>query len=118
MGHLKSLNGWPPIMRILLDESMPRPLAKELAGHQVSTVVQCGWGGITNGALLALAAGCFDVFITGDQNLRYQQNLTKLPITVVVLATGNDMKSLRPIIPRLLAQLPTLPPRTLMELHP
>lgn len=105
-------------MRILLDESMPRRLALELAGHQVSTVAKCGWGGIKNGELLALASGSFDVFVTGDQNLQYQQNLNKLPIAVVVLATRNNLDSLRPLVPRLLALLDVLSPRTLVELRP
>lgn len=66
-------------MRILLDESLPRRLSQTLAEHAVSTVVEAGWSGIQNGKLLALAAEQFDVFITADQNLQYQQNLATLP---------------------------------------
>jgi len=105
-------------MRIRLDESLARRWANELIGHQVSKVVKCGWGGILNGALLGLAANDFDVFITGDQNLRYQQNLAALPIAVIVLATRNNMESLRPLIPRLLTELSAVRPCTLIELRP
>jgi hypothetical protein len=63
-------------MRILLDECVPRRLARELAGHDVRTVPEMGWSGKRNGELLQLMAGQgFEVFLTVDQNLRYQQNL-------------------------------------------
>ncbi|WP_043479588.1 DUF5615 family PIN-like protein [Janthinobacterium sp. HH01] len=104
-------------MRILLDESLPRRFAAELLGHQVQTVVACGWGGAKNGQLLALAASAFDALITGDRNMQYQQNLNKLPIAVVVLATAdNHLDSLRKLVPKLLNVLTNLPPRTLIEL--
>jgi hypothetical protein len=64
-------------MKIILDENMPRPLKNHLVGHILTTVQQEGWGGIANGELIALIDGVFDVFITSDQNLRYQQNLKK-----------------------------------------
>ena len=58
-------------MRILLDESLPRRLGFELAGHDVSTVQQAGWTGLKNGELLRQAKGQFDVLVTGDQNIQY-----------------------------------------------
>ena len=67
-------------MRILLDEDVPRRLGSLLIGHQSSTVPQSGWAGIKNGKLLALAATRYDVFITMDQNIEFQQNLATLPI--------------------------------------
>lgn len=66
-------------MRILLDEDLPRRLAAILAGHEVSTVQRSGWTGIKNGKLLGLAAAEFDVFLTMDGNLEFQQNLATLP---------------------------------------
>jgi hypothetical protein len=60
-------------MRLLLDESLPKKLRASLPGHSVSTVVEMGWGGTKNGALLALASSQFDAFLTADQNLPYQQ---------------------------------------------
>ena len=60
-------------MRLLLDECVPARLQRALPSHQVSTVTQEGWSGFKNGKLLALAAARFDVFITVDKNLPYQQ---------------------------------------------
>jgi len=60
-------------MRILLDESLPHDLAALILGHHVSTVRDEGWTGVKNGKLLALAATKFDVFITADRNLEFQQ---------------------------------------------
>jgi hypothetical protein len=84
-------------MRILLDESLPRTLRAELLEHSVKTVVEMGWSGIKNGELLRRAADRFDVFVTADQNLPYQQNLSALPVSVVVLAARtNRIEALRP----------------------
>jgi hypothetical protein len=60
-------------MRVLLDECVPRALRKELPGHEVKTVAEAGWAGVKNGELLELAARQFDVFLTVDRNLEYQQ---------------------------------------------
>lgn len=96
-------------MRILLDESLPRKLGFALTGHHVRTVQQMGWSGLVNGKLLAAATGQFEVLVTGDQNMRYQQNAEQLSISVVVLvAPNNKVESFLPMIPRLeetLAQL-------------
>jgi predicted nuclease of predicted toxin-antitoxin system len=101
-------------MRILLDESLPSELKTELQGHDVLTVQEAGWSGLSNGELLARAAGKFDVFVTADQNLQYQQNLAALPVAVVVLvARSNRMQDLRPLLPDLLNRLPKLPARAL-----
>jgi hypothetical protein len=104
-------------MRILLDESLPKELKTELPGHNVRTVQETGWSGVKNGELLVLAAARFDVFITADQNLRYQQNLSVLPIAVVVfVAKNNRIDTLRPLMPDLIASLATLPARTLVQI--
>jgi len=57
------------------------------------TAQACGWGGIKNGELLRLAEGQFDLFITSDQNLRYQQNLTESAIRILELSS-NDLRRL------------------------
>jgi hypothetical protein len=75
-------------MRILLDESLPIELRSEIPGHIVRYVRELGWSGLKNGELLARAAPLFDVFLTADQNLEYQQNLDTLPIAVVVLVAS------------------------------
>lgn len=62
-------------MRVILDECLPRRLGLELTGHSVSTVPQAGWAGISNGKLLPLIAGNYDVFLTVDKNLPAQQKI-------------------------------------------
>ncbi len=87
-------------MRLLLDECVPKRLKRELLGHEVQTVQDMGWAGIENGALLKLADGQFDALLTVDQGIEYQQNLSGLRITVVVmLAASNDVDDLRPLLP-------------------
>jgi len=87
-------------MRILLDEDLPRRLTSMLVGHNVSTVQRSGWTGIKNGKLLGLAAAEFDVFLTMDRNLEFQQNLAALPIAVLVVeAVSNRMEHLVPMVP-------------------
>src|ERR1051325_2049570 len=76
-------------MRILLDECVPWPMHKILRGHSCSTVQGQGWGGIKNGELLQRAEGEFDLFITSDQNIRYQQNLTGRRIAILELSTND-----------------------------
>lgn len=103
-------------MRILLDESLPRPLAGALRGHEVSTVSNESWTSLTNGELLRRAAEKFDVLLTADQNLEFQQNLTTLPIAVVLLvAESNRLESLEPLVPDVLTALNTLKPGTLLR---
>ena len=70
------------MMRILLDECIDRRLVRDLVGHEVKTAPQMGWSGVKNGQLLALAAVEFDVFITVDRNLSFQQNLPKFDSAV------------------------------------
>jgi hypothetical protein len=102
-------------MRVVLDECLPRRLTRELPGHDARTVQQMGWSGISNGKLLSLMRGQFDAFITVDSNLAYQQNLSALPVAVVVLrAPSNKIEDLRPLLPRLLATLAVLKPGQLL----
>ena len=91
-------------MKILLDECIDRRLARELKGHTVKTVPQMGWAGIKNGRLLAAAEKEFDVFVTVDRNLSFQQHLPKFNIAVLVLrARSNRLSDLRPLVPAILA---------------
>ena len=104
-------------MRILLDESLPKELQSELPDHDVRTVQEMGWSGLRNGELLARSVNQFDIFLTADQNLRYQQNLAALPVAVAVLvAKSNRIEDLRPLIPELLKSLAGLRPRTLVQI--
>ena len=75
-------------MKILFDQGAPAPLRRALSQHDVKTAFECGWDELENGALLSVAeADGFEVFITTDQNLRYQQTLAQRRIAVVVLNT-------------------------------
>ena len=75
-------------MKILLDECTPHVLKKLLTGFEIKTVQDQGWSGATNGALLRLAERQFDVFITSDQNLKYQQNLAGRQLAIIQLPTN------------------------------
>jgi len=103
-------------VRILLDESLPRPLGSLLTGHEVSTVRDESWTSLTNGELLRRAAERFDVIVTADQNLEFQQNLKTLPIAVVVMmADSNRLESVEPLVPEVLEALKILKPKTLVR---
>jgi Domain of unknown function (DUF5615) len=87
------------VRRVLLDENLPRLLKRELSGYQVRTVAEVGWAGIKNGKLLRLAEAEFDVFVTADQNLSYQQPLTSFELAIVVLrARTTKLEDLLPLI--------------------
>jgi predicted nuclease of predicted toxin-antitoxin system len=101
-------------MRILLDEDLPRRLGTLLTGHESSTVPRSGWSGVKNGKLLALAATKFDVFLTMDQNIEFQQNLSTLPIAILVIeALSNRMEHLEPLVPDILKELNHIPTKSL-----
>ena len=96
-------------MRLLLDECVPKRLRRELSGYDVQTVREAGWAGLKNGALLRAADGSFDALITVDQGIVYQQNLSGLRISLVVIAAAsNDIDDLRPQVPSVRAALATL----------
>ena len=98
-------------MRVLLDECVDWRLSRHMVGHEVKTARQMGWSTVKNGELLTLAAGQFDVFVTVDRNLAFQQNLTTLPIAVIVLgARTNRLADLIPLVPRLLDAIGSAPP--------
>jgi hypothetical protein len=103
-------------VRVLLDESLPRPLANQIVGHDTRTVSQMKWTSLGNGALLKQAATAFDVLLTADQNIEFQQNLATLPLAVVVLvADSNRLESLEPLVPAVLQALEDIPPKTLVR---
>ncbi len=95
-------------MKILLDESLPRKIRNDFStGHEVFTVRDQGWLGKKNGELLTLMVEAkFNLFITVDRNLRYQQNLEQLPFTIIILwAKDNRRATLSPLIPRIFERL-------------
>ena len=100
-------------MRVLFDEQIPVDFALHLTGHVVRTVRDCGWTGLTNGALLDQAAGLFDAFVTLDRKLERQQRLEGRRFGVVLLrARSTRMQDLLPLVPALLAALEDLAPGT------
>ena len=100
-----------PALRVLLDECLDRRLRKEFPGHIVRTVPEVGWAGLTNGVLLGRAEKAFDVFVTVDRNLTFQQDVSRFKIAILVLhASSNRAEDLRRLIPRAL--------RALAYLHP
>lgn len=99
-------------MRVLLDEGVPRKLKWRFAAHHaVSTVHERGWDGTRNGALLRAAAAAFDVLVTVDKRLRYQQNVAAFDIAVLVLdARGTTYADLLPLMPAVERALTTIEP--------
>lgn len=103
-------------MRILLDESVPERLGDLLHGHAWSSVRREGWAGLKNGKLLATAAVSFELLLTADKNMEFQQNLTALPMAVVVMrARSNRVEDLTRVVPAVLLALQHLQPRTLVK---
>ena len=101
-------------MRILLDENLDWRLKRGLPGHTVKSVPLIGWAGVKNGELLARASQNFDVLVTMDNSLPKQQNLKKHAIAVIGLkAPSNRLADTRPLMPQLLAVLPTAKPHTI-----
>jgi hypothetical protein len=93
-------------MKVLLDECIDCRLAREFVGYEVKTVPQTGWAGVKNGQLLSLAEAKFDVFITVDRNLSFQQNLPQFNMAVIVLqASSNRLADLKSLAPKVLAIL-------------
>jgi hypothetical protein len=91
-------------MRVLLDECVDWRLLREMTDHDVRTVKQLGWEHVKNGKLLQLAAAHFDVFVTVDSNLPYQQNVEDLDLAVIILrGRTTRLPDLRPLLPRLRA---------------
>ena len=104
-------------MKILLDHCVPKRLRKSLPSHDVKTAREMGWEGLRNGNLLAAAATLFDVVLTVDQNIKREQNLRGLPISVVVLiARSNRLADLVPFARAIQETLDRLVPRTLVEI--
>lgn len=104
-------------MNIILDECLPRQLAKALAKYHVKTVQDMGWSGVKNGKLLALIAQSeYHVFVTADQNLQYQQNLESSPICIVVLKLSSlRFADIQPLIPQLTSTLAAIKPGELIK---
>ena len=96
-------------MRILLDHCVPKPLRRLLPLHVVKTAREMGWDTLRNGALLAAAATSFDLMLTVDQNIKHQQNVAALPLSVIVLvAQSNTVDDLKVLMPEVEAAIAAL----------
>jgi hypothetical protein len=102
-------------MRILFDQGTPVPLRRELAGHTVATAYEMGWATLENGDLLKTGEASFDAFITTDQNLRYQQNLSARRLAILVLPT-TSWPMIQLHLPKVIAAVNTLRPGDFVEL--
>ncbi len=102
-------------MRILLDENIPADLASLLAGHIVETVHSAGWAGVRNGTLLRLAAAAYDMFVTMDRSIEYQQNYPALALGIVVVrAKSNRMADLESLVPAIQEAVRSVKPGQLL----
>lgn len=102
-------------MKILLDESVPRLIKLRLPQLDISTVHEMGWAGVQNGELLRRAEERFDVFITADQNLRYQQNLAGRKLAILVLPS-NQVPLVLKLVPIVETLLATIQPGAVIDL--
>ena len=104
-------------MRILLDQNTPAPLRYSLRGHQVDTAYERGWSELSNGELIAEAESAgFDVLITSDQNIPYQQNCTGRRLGLLVLST-NDWIRIRKFKERILEAVNSMESATCVSLE-
>ena len=103
-------------MRVLLDECLPRRLIRDLSGeHQVTTVPRQGWAGLSDSELLRRIPGEFDVWVTMDANLPFQQTLADKPFAVMILrSSSNRYEALRELVPGMLAALTEMRPGTVV----
>ena len=104
-------------MRIVFDQGTPVPIRYYLEPHTIRTVAQQGWDKLANGDLLIAAeeAG-FDLLLTTDKNMRYQQNLVSHRIAVVVLSR-QQWPQLRPHIERVIDAVNATEPGSYVEVH-
>jgi predicted nuclease of predicted toxin-antitoxin system len=106
-------------MRILIDECLNWRLSRALTGHYAVSAQKMGWAGLKNSALLLEAEKQFDVFITGDLNLNFQQDVTKYNIAVVVLhAESTQLHHTLPLMSKVLTLLSTLKSGQFVDVYP
>jgi len=102
-------------VKVLFDHCTPAPLRRALPGHEVATAYEMGWAGLQNGDLLAEAEKAFAAFVTTDQNLRHQQNLTGRKLAILVLPTASWPRMQRHL-PEIEAAVNALKPGDFIEL--
>lgn len=105
-------------MKILIDECLPAELRETFAalGHECQTVRQAGFGSKKNGELLTLAESHWDVLLTSDRNIKYQQNMTGRRVSILILrAKSNRMRDMLPLAPACADALRSLQPGKVVE---
>lgn len=101
---------------VLFDEDVPRQLRRDLSDFTIRTVQEQAWSSLKNGELLRTASREFDVLLTADKNLEYQQNIPKFNIGVVVLASVDTrLPSLRALLPDIRTAVATVEPGTVVR---
>ena len=106
-------------MRVLIDECLNWRICRALAGHHCTSAQKMGWAGLTNGDLLKQAEAQFDLLITGDRNLSFQQEMTSFNIAVVVLhPKTTKLDDTFELIPKVISLLPTLQPGDVVDVYP
>lgn len=106
-------------MRILLDECLDWRLCRALPEHVCVSVGAMGWSGFTNGDPLKKAEGEFDVFLTADSNLTFQQNLSNFDLVVIVLEPRSTrLVDTLPLMPQVLEALESIKPKTVARIRP
>jgi hypothetical protein len=103
-------------MNILIDECVPHPIIKFFHEHTVHTTQEMGWDGILNGDLIARAEESFDLFITSDRNIRYQQNLSSRRIAILTLST-NDWQTIKEARDKLIIAVENMAVNSFVELQ-
>jgi hypothetical protein len=105
-------------MRVLIDECLDWRLCRALREHQCTSTQEMGWGGLTNGMLLEKAQEQFDVFLTGDRNVRFQQNMTRFRIAVIVLeARSTRLADTMKLMPQVSGSLMTIKPGEVVRVN-
>ncbi len=105
-------------MRVLIDECLDWRLCRSLIDHDCDSVQSMGWAGLTNGVLLERAEREFDVFVTGDRNLSFQQNVSRFDIAIIVLeCSSTQLRHTLPLIPQVLAAMETTKPGQIVHVH-
>ena len=105
-------------MEILFDHCVPKRLKTYFTAHEVSSTQEKGWSGYKNGELLISAGREFEIFLTVDRNIKHQQNLKGLPITIVILhAVNNRLETLIPFVVIVEETLKTIKFKTIVEIH-
>lgn len=104
-------------MKVILDEDLAHVLRLHLPGHDVFTVAYVGWGGLRNGELLKTAeAGGFEVFVTGDQSMRYEQNLSGRKLAIVMLS-AIEWRIIKEHMPKIAAAVDQATPGSLTRVE-